>query len=81
MMNTASKYTEEDLINLIALCSQSPENFHACGSLLDRCEKALAYSDIRLRLTERDKEFLRSVYDEDMDAGAKKTLEKVLHAA
>lgn len=67
-------YTENDLQNIIALCEQENENPNE--RLKNRCEKALVYHE-QLRLTKKDKDYLISFYDEDMDVDAKKTLCKV----
>lgn len=71
-------YTEMDLENIIAICEQD-EGAHAqAGRLKKRCERALAYRDCEIHITEEDKRFLSQYYDEDMDPEAKETLTKVL---
>ena len=72
------KYTENDLKNIIALCEQDETDSNIAKNLSKRCEKALAYRDVSIRLTKHDKIFLESQYDEDMDADAKKTLDHII---
>lgn len=72
------KYSEEDLNNIIALCEQDEPTKHT-QSLVKRCEKALAYRDCTIKLNWRDKRYLQSLYDEDMDKSAKKTIEHILN--
>ena len=74
-------YLKVDLENIIALCSQdeADDDNPIALNLIDRCEKALVYRDISIRLTKRDKEFLASKYDESMDSDAKRTLKTILN--
>ena len=69
-------YLNVDLENIIALCSQDEEDYNnpIALSLINRCERALVYRDVSIRFTKRDKEFLMSKYDEDMDLDAKRTI-------
>jgi hypothetical protein len=72
-------YLRVDLENIIALCSQDENDYNnpIALSLINRCERALVYRDVSIRLTQRDKEFLRSKYDEDMDRDAKRTIKTI----
>ena len=72
-------YLTVDLENIIALCSQDENDYNnpIALSLINRCERALVYRDVSIRLTQRDKEFLRSKYDEDMDRDAKRTIKTI----
>ena len=72
-------YLRVDLENIIALCCQDEEDYNnpIALSLINRCERALVYRDVSIRLTQRDKEFLRSKYDEDMDRDAKRTIKTI----
>jgi hypothetical protein len=72
------KYSEDDLKNIIAICEQA-DPISVPGKLAERCRKALAYRDVSIRLTKHDKEYLQYVYDKDMDADAKETLERILN--
>ena len=69
-------YLKVDLENIIALCSQDENDYDnpIALSLINRCERALVYRDVSIRFTKRDKEFLMSKYDEDMDLDAKRTI-------
>ena len=69
-------YLKRDLENIIALCCQDENDYNnpIALNLINRCERALAYRDVSIRFTKRDKEFLRSKYDEDMDLDAKRTI-------
>ena len=71
-------YTEMDLENIIAICEQDEGAPAQAGRLKKRCERALAYRDCEIHITEEDKRFLSQYYDEDMDPEAKETLTKVL---
>ena len=73
-----SKYTDNDLKNIIALCEQDEEEFGIAQRLANRCRKALAYRDISIRLTKTDIDFLKTKYDNDMDEDAKATLTKII---
>jgi hypothetical protein len=57
-------YLRVDLENIIALCSQDENDYNnpIALSLINRCERALVYRDVSIRLTQRDKEFLRSKF-------------------
>lgn len=77
MEESKMKFTDEDLMNLIALCEQE-EDTRPFKRLKDRCEKALVYDDVVYRPTEHDIKILRPLYDPDMDESAKETLEKIL---
>jgi len=73
------KYTENDLKNILAICEQENVNSNSVpGKLAERCRKALAYRDVTIRLTQNDKAYLQYMYDKDMDADAKETLERIL---
>lgn len=74
-------YLSVDLENIIALCCQDEEDYNnpIALNLINRCERALAYRDVSIRLTKRDKEFLATKYDEDMDWDAKRTLKTILN--
>ena len=72
------KYTENDLKNIIAICEQD-NPVSAPGKLAERCRKALAYRDVSISLTKHDKAYLLYMYDKDMDADAKETLERILN--
>ena len=69
-------YLNVDLENIIALCCQDEEDYNnpIALNLINRCERALAYRDVSIRFTQRDKDFLRSKYDKDMDSDAKRTI-------
>ena len=71
-------YTEMDLENIIAICEQDEGAPAQAGRLKKRCERALAYRDCEIHITEGDKRFLSQYYDEDMYPEAKETLTKVL---
>ncbi len=71
-----SKYTDDDLENLIALCDQEENPSPQAIILKKRCEQALAYADCSLRITRKDKELLQDLFDPDMDPEAKATLNK-----
>lgn len=73
-----SKYTDNDLKNIIALCEQDEDESRIAKRLADRCRKALAYKDISIRLTKIDTDFLKLKYDEDMDENAMLTLNKIM---
>nr|DAM04463.1 MAG TPA: hypothetical protein [Caudoviricetes sp.] len=73
-----SKYTDNDLKNIIALCEQDEDESRIAKRLADRCRKALAYKDISIRLTKIDTDFLKLKYDEDMDENAMFTLNKIM---
>lgn len=73
-----SKYTDNDLKNIIALCEQDEDDSKIAKRLADRCRKALAYRDISIRLTKTDVDFLKLKYDEDMDESAMFTLNKIM---
>lgn len=72
-------YLRVDLENIIALCCQDEEDYNnpIALNLINRCERALAYRDVSIRFTKRDKEFLMSKYDEDMDLDAKRTIKSI----
>lgn len=70
------KYTRNDLENIIAICEQEDSGYIA-HHLSERCKKALAYRDVSIRLTHQDKEYLRKMYDENMDEDAKETIKRV----
>lgn len=69
-------YLSRDLENIIALCLQEEEDYNnpIALSLINRCERALVYRDVSIRFTQRDKEFLKSKFDEEMDSDAKRTI-------
>lgn len=71
-------YTKDDLENIIALCEQDGNGCKASESLVRRCKNALAYSDVSIRLTKNDKNYLRTLYDMDMDKSAMFTLNKIM---
>ena len=73
-----SKYTDNDLKNIIALCEQDENESKVAKNLANRCRKALAYRDVSIRLTKTDTNFLRLKYDEDMDEDAMFTLNKIM---
>ena len=73
-----SKYTDNDLKNIIALCEQDEDESRIAKRLADRCRKALEYKDISIRLTKIDTDFLKLKYDEDMDENAMFTLNKIM---
>lgn len=73
-----SKYTDDDLGNLIALCDQEENPSSQAIILKRRCERALAYVDCYLRITRKDKELLQDLYDPDMAPEAKATLNKCM---
>lgn len=70
------KYTDNDFENIIALC-ELDEN-EAAKSLGERCKKALAYKDISIRITERDKKFLSAFHSSDADLDVLPTLNKIM---
>lgn len=70
------KYTDNDLENIIALCEQDENNQNK--NLASRCKKALAYTYISLKITKRDKEYLKKFYDPEMDQDALLTLKKIM---
>ena len=71
-------FSKRDLENVIAICEQDEDAPAQAGRLKERCERALAYRDCEIHITEEDKRFLSQYYDEDMDPEAKETLDKVL---
>lgn len=73
-----SKYTDNDLKNIIALCEQDEDESKVAKRLANRCRKALAYRDISIRLTKADVNFLKLKYDVDMDESAMFTLNKLM---
>lgn len=73
-----SKYTDNDLKNIIALCEQDEDESKVAKRLANRCRKALAYRDISIRLTKTDVKFLKLKYDVDMDESAMFTLNKIM---
>ena len=73
-----SKYTDNDLKNIIALCEQDDNEPIIAKRLANRCRKALAYKYISVRLTKADKNFLKLKYDENMDEDAMFTLNKIM---
>ena len=73
-----SKYTDNDLKNIIALCQQDEDESKVAKSLVNRCLKALAYRDVAIRLTKTDTDFLKQKYDKDMDEDAMFTLNKIM---
>jgi len=73
-----SKYTDNDLKNIVALCEQDEEVPEVAQRLANRCRKALAYRDISIRLTKSDVDFLKTKYDNDMDEDAIYTLNKIM---
>lgn len=73
-----SKYTDNDLKNIIALCEQDEDESKVAKRLANRCRKALAYRDISIRLTKTDVNFLKLKYDVDMDESAMFTLNKIM---
>lgn len=76
------KYSENDLKNIIAICEQEEhDKVSVPGRLAERCRKALAYRDVTIKLNKNDKAYLQQMYDEDMDANAKETLERILKQA
>ena len=70
--------TKYDLENIIALCDQDEGDMRVSISLRKRAIRALAYQDVKFRITFRDVLFLRKLHDKDMDDGAKATLEKII---
>lgn len=72
------KYTENDLKNIIALCDQDESDNSTAKSLAKRCKNALAYRDVSIRLTKRDRKYLREQYGQDMDSDALFTLDKIM---
>jgi len=73
-----SKYTDNDLKNIIALCEQDEEESERAQRLANRCRKALAYRDVSIRLTKADVDFLKTKYDNDMDEDAMFTLNRIM---
>lgn len=71
-------YTKNDLANIIALCEQDESGNPIAARLLKRCQRAYAYRDVDIHLTRNDKTYLRQVYDDEMDADALATLQKIL---
>lgn len=51
-------YTERDLENIIAICEQDEDAPAQADRLKERCERALAYRDCEIHITEEDKRFL-----------------------
>lgn len=47
-------------------------------NISNRCKNALAYEDVTVRFSWRDKDYLRSLYDLDMDSEALFTLNKIM---
>lgn len=72
------KYSDNDLENVIALCEQDETAGPVAQKLEERCKRALAYRDVGIRFTERDRQFLSTLYDEEMDKDALTTLKKIL---
>lgn len=70
------KYTDNDLENIIALCEQAENNRNE--NLANRCKKALAYTYVSLKITKRDKKYLKKFYDPEMDQDALLTLKKIM---
>lgn len=70
------EYTDNDLKNIIALCEQGEESDIATN-LANRCKRALAYRDVTIRITKKEKQFLSSLYDEDMDKDAMDTINRI----
>ena len=73
-----SKYTDNDLKNIIALCEQDEEESEIAQRLAKRCRKALAYRDVSIRLTKADVDFLKTKYDNGMDEDAMFTLNRIM---
>lgn len=71
------KYSDNDLKNVLALCAQGEEN-ETTISLTNRCERALAYRDVSIKFTQKDKQFLLSLFDVDMDKDALETLNRIV---
>ena len=63
--------------NVIALCEQCEYNKQA-DDLAARCKRALVYRDVSIKFTKKDKEFLKTQYDEKMDEDALSTLKHVI---
>ncbi len=72
------KYSDNDLLNIIALCEQEPKGL-LVNNLRRRCIRALAYIDVQIRVTKAERDFLEKLYDEDMDSDAKKTIDYILN--
>lgn len=71
-------YTKSDLANIIAIAEQDEANPEIASNLTKRAQKALVYRDCSLHITKRDRDFLASHYDADMDDDAKETLDRIL---
>lgn len=55
-----SKYTDNDLKNIIALCEQDEDESKVAKSLVNRCRKALAYRDVAIRLKKNRYRFFKA---------------------
>lgn len=74
---TVMKYTRDDLETIISLC-ELKEKCNESWKLNYCCRRALLYSNVSIRLTQRDKLFLESLYDKEMDQITKSTLDRIL---
>lgn len=72
------KYTDKDFENIIALCELDESENEVAKSLRERCKKALAYKDVSIRITERNKKFLSTFHNPDIDSDVLSTLNKVM---
>ena len=73
-------YDNDDLRNVIALCTQDEkDNCNTVAkNLIKRCEKALAYRDIVIRFTKKDREFLLDKMEKGMDESARFTIMRIM---
>lgn len=75
-MKPNSYLSQNDVLNLLALCEQ--ENTDYAGKFAFRCKKTLADRNVDIHILQTDINFLKNLYDPDMDADAKRTIEKIL---
>ncbi|MDF2950511.1 MAG: hypothetical protein K0S18_94 [Anaerocolumna sp.] len=73
-------YYSEDLINIIMICNQDESDINniVAQSLIKRCEKAMACSDIKIRFTKRDRDFLLDKMWKDIDENARFTIMRIM---
>jgi hypothetical protein len=69
--------TRNDLENILAIVEEDPD----AKSLTIRCSRALAYADVSIHITGKDRKLLAGYFDPDMDPSARETLEKLQVAA
>ncbi len=68
---------DEMLKDIIALCDQDENDTIVSRDLKHKCQKRLAYHYLEFHISKKEKVFLKSLYDPDMDEEVKHTIETI----